>query len=379
VAAPAASRRPEPGGGIAPLAGYCVAVASDRRRHPLADLLDRVGARTVNVQAIRSVAQPDEGLLRAATERVLAAGCDEVVVSSGFGLRGWIAAARRWGLADPLVAHLAPARLLARDPRAADSLRELGFSTIWSTAGAATEDLFRYLGAQPLTGRRVVVQADMASLAEPCHALRTAGADVVEVPTYQAYEPAHADLLRRLADQVINRQLDAVALLGEPAAANLLAQAKADHRMPELLNALCDDVLCFCLGPLTAQSLRAQGVPVSTGEAPFVEELAEALAAEVPRSAVHVRVNGYRMEVRGQAVVLDDRLIPVQAGPIAVLRALARQPGRVLSCAEIRRAIPNWSTVDDHAIEMAVSRLRKTLGDTDLVQTVMKRGYRLAA
>src|SRR5437667_2357513 len=91
VAAPAASRRPEPGAGIAPLAGYCVAVASDRRRHPLADLLDRVGARTVNVQAIRSVAQPDEGLLRAATERVLAAGCDEVVVSSGFGLRGWIA------------------------------------------------------------------------------------------------------------------------------------------------------------------------------------------------------------------------------------------------------------------------------------------------
>jgi uroporphyrinogen-III synthase len=379
VAAPAASHRPEPGAGIAPLAGYCVAVASDRRRHPLADLLERTGARTVNVQAIRSVAQPDESLLRSATERVLAGDCDEFVVSSGYGLRGWIAAARRWGLVDALVARLAPARLLARDPRAADGLRELGFSTIWSTAGAATEDLFRYLAAQPLTGRRVVVLADMASLAEPCQALRTAGADVVEVPAYRAYEPAHADLLRRLGDHVINRQVDAVALLGEPATANLLAQAKADHRMPDLLNALCDDVLCSCLGPLTAEPLAAQGVRPIVGTAPFVEELAEALAAEVPRSAVRVRVNGYRMEVRGQAVVLDDRLIPVQAGPIAVLRALARQPGRVLSCAEIRRAIPNWSTVDDHAIEMAVSRLRRSLAGTDLVQTVMKRGYRLVA
>jgi uroporphyrinogen-III synthase len=35
--------------------------------------------------------------------------------------------------------------------------------------------------------------------------------------------------------------------------------------------------------------------------------------------------------------------------------------------------------VDDHAIEMAVSRLRRTLHDSDLIQTVMKRGYRLAA
>jgi uroporphyrinogen-III synthase len=110
-----------------------------------------------------------------------------------------------------------------------------------------------------------------------------------------------------------------------------------------------------------------------------MEELAEALAVEVPRLAVRLDLGAYRIEVRGQAVVLNDRLIPIQAGPIAVLRALAHRPGRVLSCAELRRAIPNWSNVDDHAIEMAVSRLRRSLGGTDLVQTVMKRGYRLTA
>jgi uroporphyrinogen-III synthase len=55
----------------------------------------------------------------------------------------------------------------------------------------------------------------------------------------------------------------------------------------------------------------------------------------------------------------------------------------VLSAAEIRAVLPHSSTVDDHAIEMAISRLRGTLGHSDLsgldvVQTVMKRGYRLA-
>jgi DNA-binding winged helix-turn-helix (wHTH) protein len=38
--------------------------------------------------------------------------------------------------------------------------------------------------------------------------------------------------------------------------------------------------------------------------------------------------------------------------------------------------------VDDHAVEMAVSRLRSSigrdLGGAELVRTVMKRGYRLA-
>ncbi len=59
-------------------------------------------------------------------------------------------------------------------------------------------------------------------------------------------------------------------------------------------------------------------------------------------------------------------------------RVDVRETGRVLSCAEIRRATPSWAAVDDHAIEMAVSRLRRTLHDGQLIQTVMRRGYRLA-
>jgi len=76
--------------------------------------------------------------------------------------------------------------------------------------------------------------------------------------------------------------------------------------------------------------------------------------------------------------VFNDELIPMPPEPIAVLRALARNPGRVLSCAEIRRATPSWAAVEDHAIEQAVSRLRCMVHDGELIQTVMRRGYRLA-
>ena len=372
-------RTPAPPAGIAPLAGYTVAVASDRRRHPLAALLEAAGARTVGVQAVRAYSAADDPSVRAATRAALSAPIDELVVASDFGFRAWLRVARKWDLADPLTGAIGTARLLASNPRAADALREVGLHEIWSTAAGSTEELVRYLLAQPLKGRRIVVQSDGMSVAELCHAMRVAGAEVVEVCTYQSAPPAHADLLRRLGDQIVNRQVDAVAFTGAAAIGHLLAQAAADHRRDDVLNALADEVSALCPGELTAAPLRAAGVPAVTADHPYLEQVVAVACGTVPEKAVRLAGTRYRMEVRGQAVVLNDELIPVPPGPIAVLRVLARNPGRVLSCAEIRRAAPNWSAVDDHAIEMAVSRLRRTLQDGNLVQTVMRRGYRLAA
>jgi uroporphyrinogen-III synthase len=72
-------------------------------------------------------------------------------------------------------------------------------------------------------------------------------------------------------------------------------------------------------------------------------------------------------------------MVPVPPAPMAALRLLAATPGRVRSRDELRRAITREATVDDHAVEMAVARLRAALGDPAVVQTVVKRGYRLAA
>ena len=69
-------------------------------------------------------------------------------------------------------------------------------------------------------------------------------------------------------------------------------------------------------------------------------------------------------------------LSPTQA---ALLRALAEQPGRVLSRAELLRRVWVGISADEHAVEAAVARLRTALGPhAALVRTVPKRGYRLA-
>jgi uroporphyrinogen-III synthase len=359
------------------LSGYAVAVASERRRHDLARMLEHAGARVVSVQALRLFSPADEQSLYRATIEVLAAPIDELVVTSAFGFRAWVRAAQRFNLAEDLHWALSRALLLATNVRAADALREAGHREIWSTPDGGPERLFRYLLTRRPPQRRTVVQSDSPGQAEVCLALRRRGADVVEVPTYQCQPPAHAGLLRHLANQIIARQVDALVVTSALAAQHLLAQAATDGQQGDLIATLRTFPV-FAPGPLSAEPLRHAGVVVQTAPVPYLENLVSLVARRVPQDAVLLSANGAALELRGRAVVVDGALIQVQPGPLAVLRALAVRPGEVLSCAEIREATPSWDGVDDHAVEMAVSRLRRSLEDPRMIQTVMRRGYRLA-
>ena len=61
---------------------------------------------------------------------------------------------------------------------------------------------------------------------------------------------------------------------------------------------------------------------------------------------------------------------------MALLRALAEHPGRVVARSRLLSALPGGGT-DEHAVETAIARLRSALGVPSTIQTVVKRGYRL--
>src|SRR5262249_56286411 len=104
--------------------------------------------------------------------------------------------------------------------------------------------------------------------------------------------------------------------------------------------------------------------------------LVRVLADELPRKAPTLMVAGTAVTVRGHAAVVGGTLKPLAPGPMAVLRALAEARGLAMSRAALRRVLPRRA--DEHAVEMAVTRLRVALGGTAFVQTVVGRGYRLA-
>jgi uroporphyrinogen-III synthase len=361
---------------LPPLAGFTVAVTAARRREELASLLERRGARVVTAPAIRIVPLTDDADLLAATRACLAAPLDVVVATTGIGFRGWMEAADGWGLGEELQHHLRTARLLARGPKARGAIRAAGLVDAWSPASESSSEVLSHLLEQDLAGLRIGVQLHGEPLPDFVQALRVAGAEVVEVPVYRWVLPEDVTPLRRLVDLVAARQVDAVAFTSAPAAASLLALATESGQHDAVVAALRAEVLAACVGPVTAGPLERVGVATLQPERARLGALVREVVAALPARTRRLPVAGHLVEVRGCGVVVDGALRPLPPAPMAVLRALAAQPGRVRSRAELLPYLPGGGA-DEHAVEMAVTRLRGVLG-AGVVQTVVKRGYRLA-
>jgi len=358
---------------IEPLTGYTVAVTADRRRDELAALLGRRGARVVLAPALRVVPLADDTDLRLATLASVAKPLDVVIATTGVGLRGWLEAADGWGLVDSLRSRLAASYLVTRGPKARTAVRAAGLVDSWSPGADSDDEVLDHLLDTGVAGKRVALQLHGEPQPEFSATLRDAGADVIEVPVYRWAPPIDPAPLRRLVDLTVNRLVDAVTFTSAPAVGSLLRAAGQDA--PAVLAALGTDVVAGCVGPATAAPLRRRGVPVIEPSRPRLGALVRALVEELPRRARTLRVAGTEVTLRGHAAVVDGTLRPLAPAPMAVLRALADQPGRVLSRAALLRALPRGA--DEHAVEMAVARLRAALGGNRYVQTVVKRGYRL--
>jgi uroporphyrinogen-III synthase len=363
---------------VEPAAGFTVGITAARRSEELAAALERRGARVLSGPAIRLVPVADDTQLLDATKRILGPSVDVVIATTGIGFRGWMDAAETWGLADELTDAMSAATILARGPKARGAVRASGLREAWSPESESSAEVLSYLlDNVPLEGRRVAVQLHGEPLPDLVDALRRSGADVIEVPVYRWVPPADEQPLRRLIEQVAGSSVDALAFTSAPAAINFLRTADEMGLAEPVRTALRGHVLCAAVGPVTAQPLVREDVAVIQPERARLGALVREIVSALPARARVLSVAGHRLEVRGHAVVLDDKLLPVPSTGMALLRLLAERPGQVLPREALARALPGDSR-DGHAVEVAIGRLRTVLGDPRLVVTVVKRGYRLA-
>lgn len=218
----------------------------------------------------------------------------------------------------------------------------------------------------PLTGFAIGVAADVEHEVL-VSALCDAGAEVFAV---SVGGPGRA-ACDRLLDLVTGRRLDALVLVGATAAQRLTNRAARRGQAAELRAALSAEVAVAGIEPLT--------VPLDVAvSAPHTDALIRDLGAYLGARAPQLTVSGRRLAVRGRSVLVDGQLREMPPAAVALLRVLIRQPGHVVSRAELLRALPGGRH-KPHAVDSAISRLRATIGDPSFVQTVVKRGYRLCA
>ena len=83
------------------------------------------------------------------------------------------------------------------------------------------------------------------------------------------------------------------------------------------------------------------------------------------------------IDAQGQTVLLHEKHVDVSGQEFALLLALSRRPGAIVSRAKLEEALYSWDhTIESNTIEVQIHRLRRKLG-SKTVETHRGLGYRL--
>lgn len=359
------------------LLGFRVAVTSDRRSDDLIAALQRRGAEVLHAPTLRIVPADEDSRLIADTRAVIDARPDILLATTAFGMRGWLEAADAAGLGAELLEVLGACRILVRGPKARGAIRAAGMDDAGMSAEETTASLVDRVVAEGVRDRTVAVQlhgfVDAGQLAR----LTGGGARVLTVAPYRWSPPAEPQRVNRLLDAIVAHAVDAVTFTSAPAAEALLASARDRGMQDAVVRALQAEVTAATVGPVTSAPLHAVGVETIYPDRYRLGAMVRLLCEHL----THRRVRRIEtvlglLEVRGRDVSLDGDRVSLSPTSVAVLRALVDAGGAVVSKPGLLGALPDGG--DEHALEVAVGRLRQSLGARrDLIRTVIKRGYRL--
>lgn len=361
------------------LTGCRVLVTAHRRAADVAAALERRGADVVHAPVLSIVPHVDDARLLSRTREVIRSRPDIVVVTTGVGFRGWIEAADADGLAPALHQTLAASRIIARGPKALGAIRANDLTPEWVAPSETTAEIRERLLEAGVNGLTVAVQHHGSGADGLDRALAAAGARVISLVVYRWGPPADPAAVVRGVHLVADEDVDAVIFTSAPGAAGFIDAARREGRLFDVVRAChsSSGVLAAAVGPVTAGPLRGVGidplVPDRWRMGALVRQLVERLGEERRSEA---QTAWGEIVVHRRRALMDGRPLALTPTTLAVLRLLVEAGGGVVTRHDIVAALRGRGATL-HAAEMAVARLRASLGHRELVETVVKRGYRL--
>ncbi len=361
------------------LRGFRIGVTSDRRSGDLIDAFARRGAQVLHAPTIRMANAASDEPVIADTRAIIEARPDVLLATTAYGVRRWFEVADAAGLGDDLLDALHDTTILVRGPKARGGIRAAGLDDDGMSLEETTESLIDEVLANHPPGLTVAVQLHGYLPPEALDRLREAHDRVLTVEPYRWLDPDVADeRVDRLIDAACTGGLDCITFTSAPAVHALFMAAEARGRFDDLVDAMRGPVVAAAVGPVTAAPLVAAGItplqPERFRMGAMIRQVCEHLESE---RVVRLETQHGALELRGSVVEVAGRRLELAPGGLAILRSLVRARGSVVPRDRLAASMPG--TTDEHALEVALSRLRQALGVPGLIATVVKRGYRIDA
>ncbi len=249
---------------LTPFDGLRVAIFEARMAGALADLVARQGGIPVAAPALREVPLGDNVEARSFADGLLAGRFDVVIFETGVGVR-YLAEAlgprlprAEWAKA------LSQTKVIARGPKPAAALRELGASLDFQVPEPNTwHETLALLDARlPVAGLRVAVQEYGQPVPELTEGLERRGAVVTRVPVYRWALPEDTGPLRAALTEIAERRIGAALFTSAQQVEHVLQVSAAEGIEDGVRAAMAEHVVIGSIGPTTSATLRAHGLPV---------------------------------------------------------------------------------------------------------------------
>ncbi|GAA5195100.1 uroporphyrinogen-III synthase [Arthrobacter gyeryongensis] len=360
----------------APLDGFRIGVTSHRRSRDLIEALERRGASVLHAPALKIAPVQEDVTLIEDTKTIIAAKPDICIATTAYGMRRWCEAADSFGIGEQLLDVLAACRMFVRGPKARGAVRAAGLADVGISSDETTATLVDMLLHEGVRGKTVAVQLHGYTDVRQLERLRMSGATVLTVTPYRWVKPDGEDKLPRLIEAACSGDLDVLTFTSAPAVDAMWSTAHEMGMYRQLIEALKTQVTVAAVGPVTAQPL------IDAGLSPLIPDRYR-MGALIRLVTEHLALNHVRrldtpsghIELRGRCLRINGSVVELAPAPLLLLRALLGAGGAVLSRESLSDLLELRGSV--HALDMTVSRLRSSLPDGKLVETVVKRGYRL--
>ncbi len=270
------------------LSGTRILILEAREEAQFSRLLTEQGAEVLQCPMFTIRDAPDSAPIEAWIKRAIQTPHDDLVLTTGEGLRRLVKAAGRIDLDEAFIAALGKSRTFARGPKPGKALREIGLEAAVTTAKPTSEGIAETLARLDLNGHRLGLQLypDRDHGALICK-ITAQGATIDPVLPY-IYDgsAAEANIVGAIAEMA-DGHIDAIALTSSGQVRRLVEVARI-HRCEDKLRAGLDRVKIASVGPVVSDELKSYGLRTDitpANDAFFMKPLISAMAASLRGTA----------------------------------------------------------------------------------------------
>ena len=257
-----------------------VAILESRLGRQMVELVAKHGGVPIHAPALAEVPDVDPAFVKALINDLAKRPAKLAIFQTGVGTQALFATTDRLGVTDDFLEILAATTVAVRGPKPTAALRARHVRIDLAARDPfTTHEVLEAVQTVPVAGQRVIVQRYGVANVELDDAMKSRGAEVVEIPTYRWALPANTQPLVDLIDALARNEVDAVTITSASQIRNLFSVAATLGRV-DALRADLNRTLIASIGPVASSALRELGLnPGLEASPPKLGPLVSALNA----------------------------------------------------------------------------------------------------